>query len=115
MDNKLNHAGIKGMKWGVRRYQNKDGSLTPAGKKRYNRDAVKDMSDEELRKKLNRLQMENQYKNLTQKKTSAGRKFVTNVLVTAATTVATAYATKYMKSGAEAAGKAIMNMVKGKN
>ena len=28
--------GIKGMKWGQRRYQNKDGSLTPAGKKRYN-------------------------------------------------------------------------------
>ena len=35
MDNELQHFGIKGMKWGVRRYQNKDGSLTPAGKKRY--------------------------------------------------------------------------------
>lgn len=32
----LYHHGIKGMKWGVRRYQKKDGSLTPAGKKRYN-------------------------------------------------------------------------------
>lgn len=31
----LYHHGIKGMRWGVRRYQNKDGSLTPAGKKRY--------------------------------------------------------------------------------
>lgn len=30
----LKHHGIKGMKWGVRRYQNKDGSLTPEGKKR---------------------------------------------------------------------------------
>ena len=30
----LCHHGIKGMKWGIRRYQNKDGSLTPAGKKR---------------------------------------------------------------------------------
>lgn len=29
------HHGIKGMKWGVRRFQNKDGSLTNAGKKRY--------------------------------------------------------------------------------
>lgn len=27
------HHGIKGMKWGVRRYQNEDGMLTPAGKK----------------------------------------------------------------------------------
>lgn len=36
MDNKvLYHHGIKGMKWGERRFQKKDGSLTPAGKKRY--------------------------------------------------------------------------------
>ena len=30
----LTHHGVKGMKWGVRRYQNKDGTLTDAGKKR---------------------------------------------------------------------------------
>lgn len=33
-DEELYHHGIKGQKWGVRRYQNKDGSLTPAGRKR---------------------------------------------------------------------------------
>lgn len=35
----LYHYGKKGMRWGVRRYQNSDGSLTAAGKKRYARDA----------------------------------------------------------------------------
>lgn len=34
----LEHHGILGMKWGVRRYQNKDGSLTLAGKRRYKTD-----------------------------------------------------------------------------
>ena len=47
----LTHAGIKGMKWGVRRYQNKDGTLTPAGKKRYDRD----VRENNAKKKDNRI------------------------------------------------------------
>ena len=35
MDSYIYHHGIKGQKWGIRRFQNKDGSLTTAGKKRY--------------------------------------------------------------------------------
>ena len=79
MNNELYHWGIKGMKWGVRRYQNKDGSLTPAGKKRYSQNdspsedyvrahikkPISQMSDQELRTVNNRLQMENQYRQLT--------------------------------------------------
>lgn len=33
--NEIYHHGIKGQKWGVRRYQYSDGTLTPSGKKRY--------------------------------------------------------------------------------
>lgn len=36
MENELYHHGIKGMRWGVRRFQNADGSYTSAGKARYN-------------------------------------------------------------------------------
>ena len=75
----LKHYGTKGMKWGVRRYQNRDGSLTKAGKKRRAKleaelDKLKDpnekprpktiaeMTDDELRSSINRMSLEKQYK-----------------------------------------------------
>lgn len=79
----LYHWGIKGMKWGVRRFQNTDGSLTPAGRRRYggdgnagdeeekidyapkrNRKDASEYTDEELRAQINRMQMERQYRDL---------------------------------------------------
>ena len=39
--NELTHWGVKGQKWGVRRYQNEDGTLTEAGKKRYAREQTR--------------------------------------------------------------------------
>lgn len=50
----LDHHGIQGQKWGVRRYQNEDGSLTAAGKRRIKQEFSKRLdSDIEYEKKLN--------------------------------------------------------------
>lgn len=44
MDSKLYHSGVKGMKWGIRRYQNADGTLTEEGRARYGANSYQEMS-----------------------------------------------------------------------
>ena len=61
---------------------------------------AKNMSDAELRARLNRLQMERQYRELTTSRNlSKGRKFVTEILTNATKQTATNYVSKYMSKG----------------
>lgn len=66
----LAHYGIKGQKWGIRRFQNEDGSLTDEGKRRYKvaesdtwkKSESKWLSDDELNRRNTRMQRESQYR-----------------------------------------------------
>lgn len=122
LSNELQHHGIKGQKWGVRRFQNTDGSLTAEGKKRYSvndyqqaidktktagkivneaktlnntvkklndpaaerriRKSAAEMSDIELQKRVQRLNMEDNYTRMMLHRESLerGRTFVDKAL-----------------------------------
>ena len=99
-NSQLYHHGILGMKWGVRRFQNKDGSLTSDGKRHLEQNSkakqgnnkkkkghttnkgksINELSDDELRKRINRLELEKRYEALSKKEQKAkmfdGKRFV---------------------------------------
>ncbi len=72
-------------------------------KKNPQREDISQLSDKELRARINRLQMEKQYAQLTARETSGGKKFVKDVLTNAAKQTATQYAARYMAKGVDKA------------
>lgn len=80
MEYELYHYGTKGMRWGIRRYQNTDGSLTAAGRRKYakSRKDISKMSDEDLAKATARAKAEKDYKQALKDNRSyeLGKRFV---------------------------------------
>lgn len=117
------HYGVKGMKWGVRKqrptFSGKRKGKTNAQriyervtKKKTTTEKVKpaaaprrkkasEMSDDELRSVISRMQLERTYNQLTTKEISKGRKFVNDVLYNSAKATATTYTTKAMTKAIE--------------
>ena len=85
--NELTHHGIIGMKWGVRRYQNKDGSYTNAGKKRVAAKRAGDLSDEEITAQLKRHNLEKQYNKMVKETSGPSKLEKTKKVVDASSNV----------------------------
>lgn len=111
----LYHSGVKGQKWGIRRYQNEDGTLTALGKihygaqktgqaigraakkvydKRMEKHKIRHpekMTDTELRDHINRIKMENEYREMmrqNKKPVSVGHRIANDILENSAKTLA---------------------------
>ena len=104
--NDINHSGVLGMRWGHRKDRPNGVTTGQKPKKKskaeLRRDEMAKLSDTELRQRINRLQMEKQYDQLTSPQTGRGKKVVKDVLANAAKQTATNYASKYMTKGMDA-------------
>ena len=100
----LTHWGILGMKWGVRRPVGPDG-LVADSPYRKQKVSIGDLSDEELKKVILRIEMEKKYSDLTKNnsKLKIGAAIVGGVMVASGKKVAEEYLTKWLKEQAEKA------------
>jgi hypothetical protein len=93
ISNSLTHHGIKGQKWGIRRFQNKDGTLTAKGKKRYDHDSSKPKSK-------HRIMLEENYKaegkSQREAEIAAAKRIKTEKIIAATAGVTVAAGTAYI-------------------
>lgn len=126
----LAHHGIKGMKWGVRRTPEQLGyaprkkrklsikirgqDQTPTKKETpkatsspNKKKSVHEMSDDELRQIINRIELERRYSTLTAPQKSKGQAIVTSILAESAKKTATKYTSKAMDKAVESLLKSV--------
>ena len=109
--NSLYHFGILGMRWGVRRQTGSDGRILDSGHgsedfqkaRDIKKKGSKNLTNAELKAYVERMNLEKQYATLNKKEVSAGRKFVSDVLVTAGKTTLTTFVAKQMTTQLEKA------------
>ena len=108
-NNELQHYGIKGQKWGVRRFINEDGSLTTSGRARYNPDLSRkkaiDMTDDDLAKSNKRLAAESQYKQFAEKDIRDAQRIGASVLGSFMLSAGSVYAYNAIDKGSMHVGK----------
>ena len=122
--NTLKHHGVLGMKWGVRRYQRKDGSLTPAGKKHVAAEADKkatkpmtarqkaqSMSNDELNAAIDRKKKEKEYISLSGDAIEQGNAFVANMMSRFGTKAVQSFVDSIAGKGGQAAASALLKKV----
>lgn len=116
----LYHWGIKGQKWGNRRFQNPDGTLTELGKERYGRyenggkrvgastyrkgDAAY-LSDDEMRARIDRIRLEQEYLKLLPDERSKGQKFLEDVVTPTAVDIGKKQAGKVLDKAGDVAAE----------
>lgn len=95
----LAHYGVPGMKWGRRKSDGTSAAVSSTKKASSAKEDVSKLSDAELRQRINRIQMEKQYKQLTAAEVNPGKKVVTDLLATTAKGLAVSYAQQYARKG----------------